>query len=145
MQSGRYRKVPSLADWIVNGMAAIRSISLKNTWREYADALLEFCLPSKSSSAQSLSIIMDTYCNDRIKEVIQRQFGKSDRKTILSSETQLMPKPKDWNAFLYNGENMMELIRFLALYYKAEKFGHKLEMPLIFTGFLRSMILVQWR
>ena len=82
---------------------------------------------------------------DRIKEVIQRQFGKSDRKTILSSETQLMPKPKDWHAFLYNGENMMELIRFLALYYKAEKFGHKLEMPLIFTGLLRSMILVQWR
>ena len=73
------------------------------------------------SSAPSLIIVMDTYGNDRIKEVIQRQRGKSDRKTILSSETQLMPKPKDWNAFLYNGENMMELIRFLALYYKSRK------------------------
>ena len=81
---------------------------------------------------------MDTYGNDTSQEVTQRQRGKSDGKTILSIETQLFPKPKDWNAFLCNGENKMELVRFIALYYKAEKVGHKLTMPLICTGLLRS-------
>ena len=49
------------------GMAAVNSIVSKDTWKEYADEFLKYCMPKDSSRVNSLSIIFDSYKQNSIK------------------------------------------------------------------------------
>ena len=35
---------PINADWIVDGMSTMHSVAVRNTWKEFADAFLAFCI-----------------------------------------------------------------------------------------------------
>ena len=50
------------ASWIIDGMAAIRSIAPKkaNTWADYANYLLQFVTPPDLFSPKAVIILMDT-------------------------------------------------------------------------------------
>ncbi len=52
---------PLRAEWIVDGMAVVRSVPSKYTWGEYAEALLKHCIPNKCTNPQKLIIVMDIY------------------------------------------------------------------------------------
>ena len=127
------KEVPLRADWIVDGMSAVRSIKVKPTWGLFAEAFLEFCTPGRYINPHKLIIVMDTYGENRIKEMIQLMRGKPGRRVHINSHHQAMPNQADWAAFLNNGENKTELIKFLLAYYKKEEVRTKLNMPLIIT------------
>lgn len=126
-------EAPIRAEWIIDGMAAVQSVSPKDTWGEYADSLFRFCLPPKMFNPSRLVIIMDTYGKNRIKSMTQKRRGHAGRKVIITEKGQTMPKSKDWNTFLQSGENKTELIKFLANHYRSDSFRSKLDIPLIFT------------
>ena len=128
-------EAPIRADWnwIVDGMAAVQSVFPKDTWGEFADSLFRFCKPPKCCNPSSLVIVMDTYGKHKIKAMTQKRRGHSERKVLITEKGQSMPKGKDWNTFLQNGDNRTQLIEFLANQYKSDSFRSKLDIPLVFT------------
>ena len=86
---------PINADWIVDGMSAMHSMAARNTWKEFADAFLAFCIPPACTYTKSIAIVMDMYGKNCIKE------------------KQKMPAFNDWGNFLCNGENKTPVISFL--------------------------------
>ena len=53
-------------------MSAMHSVAVRNTWKEFADAFLAFCIPPACTYAKSIVIVMDTYDENHIKEMTQR-------------------------------------------------------------------------
>ena len=121
---------PNRGNWLIDGMAAVKSIPSQMTWGEYADILLKFCLPPRQSKPLRIGIIFDSYSIATRKQLTQRRRGVSDRITHITSPEQSMPKGKDWDSFLQNAENKTELIRFLVHYFKTDSVRSKLKIPL---------------
>ena len=63
------KEVPLRADSIVDGMTAVRSVIVTYLGC-FAEAFLEFCTPSRYTNPYKLIIVMDTYVENRIKEMI---------------------------------------------------------------------------
>ena len=115
-------KPPARAEWLVDGMAAVQAVPPRKTWKEYAESLLNFCMPPATHNPVSVAIIMDTYGERRTKNQTRRkgQSGLQGRRIFITEPGQSMPQGKDWSAFLSSGENKTELIRFLVEYYKSQ-------------------------
>ena len=124
---------PHRGNWLIDGMAAVKSVPAQQTWGEYAEALFKFCLPLSDSKPLHLGIIFDSYNAVTTKELTQRRRGIPGRRTHITSSEQSMPKKKDWDSFLRNSENKTEMIRFLVNYYKTDVVRSKLKIPLIVT------------
>ncbi|XP_068213181.1 uncharacterized protein [Palaemon carinicauda] len=122
---------PDQSIWLVDGMAAVRTLPPQQTWRKYGEELLKFCLPPSSSKPLEVGIIFDSYGTATTKELtqIRRAGGTPGRRVHIKNADQSIPTGKDWNSFLTIGENKSELIKFLASYFKSSK----LEIPLIVT------------
>ena len=123
------------ASWIIDGMAAIRSITLKkaNTWVDYANSLLQFVTPPDSFNPKAVIIVMDTYADGRIKGNTQSTRGDQGRKVCITGGNQLTPTGKDWESFLANGENKTELIHFLSGHYRSKNVYKSLKTSLVIT------------
>ena len=70
------RKVVLTAtDWVYNGMAVVRVMSVKSTWKELSDTFLEVAILQKYLYPASMQTIMDTYDDNQIKEIPQMSRG----------------------------------------------------------------------
>ena len=130
---------PKEDNWLIDGMAAVRSIPSQQTWGEYADTLLKFCWPPIQSKSLQLGIIFDSYTTTTTKELTQRRRGVSGRRTHEKS----MPRGKDWDLFLNNSENKTELIQFLVNYFKTDSVRIKLTIPLTVTEEENTWLITQ--
>ena len=117
--------------WIFDGMAAVRSLQPKSTWKDYAIAFLMFCTPPESAHPKQVIIAMDKYGQKTIKELTQQRRRKVTRHVLISSPLQTMPKSSDWQSFLSSSENKKELIRFLVNYYEKNYKILPLKYPLV--------------
>ena len=124
---------PIRGNWLIDGMAAVRSIPSQQTWGEFTDILVKFCLPPSQSKSKQLGIIFDSYSTATTKQLTQRHRGTSGRRIHIKSPEQSMPGGKDWDLFLHNSENKTEPIQFLVGYYKTNSVRSKLGIPLIVT------------
>ena len=61
------------AEWVTDGMGAARSVMPRNTRAEYAEAYLKFCIPRRMNNPAKLTIVMDTYGDNRINELTQHR------------------------------------------------------------------------
>ena len=55
------KEVPIDADWIYDGIAVVRAMPIKSTWKESADTFLEAVTPQEYLHPASMQIIKDTY------------------------------------------------------------------------------------
>lgn len=124
---------PDRGHWLIDGMAAVKSIPFQQTWGEYADVLMKFCLPPSSSKPLELGIIFDSYSTVTTKELTQNRRGTPGRRIHITGSEQSMPKGKDWDSFLHNSENKTDLTRFLVNQYKSDSVRSRLRFPLIIT------------
>ena len=67
-------------------MAAIRSVSVRKTWKEYADAVLTFFIPPIKTNPNSVIIVMDTYGENQIKEMTQSSRGQEGKRIQITGE-----------------------------------------------------------
>ena len=130
------------AAWLVDGMAAVRSVQPKATWDEYATAYFKFCLPSPSVRAISLGIIFDNYKNDSVKQLTQHRRGNQGRRVFISSKEQTMPRKKYWDYFLRNAENKTSLIEFLVRF--AKENIKMFSIPLLITENQSTWLISNW-
>ena len=102
---------------IFDGMALVRMIKCTGlTYNEFADDLLKFVV-ARSSGSKCIDIVFDVYYKNSIKNAERgnRSSGKLQFKVIVGSS-----KIKQWGAFLSNGNNKAELIRFLMSRWKIQ-------------------------
>lgn len=103
-------QIPTPFSPIFDGMALVRKFkSTGLTYNEFADDLLKYAV-SCSPGAKRVDIVFDVYRENSIKNAERghRSTGVLQFKTILG-----FCKIKQWSAFLSNGNNKTELIRFL--------------------------------
>ena len=46
---------PVRAEWVIDGMGAVRSVTPRNAWAEYAEAYLKFCIPPQTNNPAKLT------------------------------------------------------------------------------------------
>ena len=127
------------AIWLVDGMAAVRSLPHKETWKEYAASFIMFCTPSRDSHPAKLGIIFDCYTRSHIKQLTQLRRGTPGKRVYISSSQQSMPSGKAWQTFLHHPENKTELIHFLVKFMKENR--NLLRIPTIVTENEKSWLL----
>ena len=65
---------------------------IKSTWNELADTFLEAAILHEYLHPASIQIILDTYDDNRIKEMIQASRGISSLRIFISNEELLLRK-----------------------------------------------------
>ncbi len=125
--------------WLVDGMAAVRSLPHKETWKEYAESFIGFCTPSKDSHPAKVGIILNCYTRSHVKQLTQLRRGSLGKSVYISSSLQSIPSGKAWQTFLHNPENKTELIHFLVEFMKENR--NWLRSPTIVTENEKSWLL----
>ncbi|KAG1648069.1 hypothetical protein GQR58_030110 [Nymphon striatum] len=72
----------SKAAWLIDGMAAVRSVKSKPTWGEYAKAYFRFCTPAAADQAHSIAVIFDNYTQETTKQLTQHRRGHSGKRVF---------------------------------------------------------------
>ena len=122
-----------LTDWYIGGMLAVNAVECKETWKDFADAVLSYCTPKDTSNIKRLSIIFDSYDRSSIKQMTQMNRGFSNNRVHITSLKQKMPQGKAWNAFLDNPENKIKLIEMIVKRYSSINIRSKLQFESIVT------------
>ena len=117
-------KYPRDAQWVIDGMAAIRLVPPRSTYEEWFKTLVKPITPPAEARATSLKIIMDTYVELSVKEGTRRQPGdEPGLRTFISGLQQKMPQGDKWLSLLSNGENKTDLIH---LFVNSSKYMKKM-------------------
>lgn len=60
------------SDWFIDGMAAvIIAVKTRDTWKEYANDFLKYCMPKDITKIRKLHIVLDSYRDSSIKQMIR--------------------------------------------------------------------------
>ena len=85
---------PSFARWIYDGMAILRILKPKSTYRELMESLINVITPSSRSCPITIEIVNDIYLQDSIKNQTREKRGSTSVRTHLNSLEQKMLKEK---------------------------------------------------
>ena len=94
-------------------MAAIRSVTPRETYRQYIKALIAYISPPLEVDPRSLSMINDVYLPESTKDCTRSSRGESGVDIQVDGLDQHMPTGSKWNEFLCNGENKTSLIKLI--------------------------------
>ena len=109
---------PKNCAWFVDGMAIVRSLKPKTTYKEYIDALLKYVTPKEDLEPYIVGIINDTYRKVSVKVGMRQDRGEAGPRLHISSPNQHMFQGMRWKEFLHDGENKEELIKTMAKYFQ---------------------------
>eukprot|EP00794_Sanderia_malayensis_P008248 gene8248-9129_t len=126
---------------VVDGLLASSSVG-EIAYLEFVNTRIK-APNNKVTNAQSLAIIFDSYRISTIKQLTQSRRGTPGRRVHITSMEQIMPKGKDWDAFLRNRENKIELVQALVKHYTKENNRAKLKIPLMITEEEKTWIIRQ--
>jgi hypothetical protein len=96
---------PQNARWLIDWMAAMRSIKPKLTYREWLINLLRLVTPRDDLIPIDLEIINDTYYQESVKSCTRSVRGEESRRVHVQGFDQEMLKGNEWLAFFHNIEN----------------------------------------
>ncbi len=125
---------PKRCAWFIDGMAAIRSLKAKTTYKEFIYCLVQFVTPSRELEPNSVGIINDTYIEKSIKEGTRKDRGDKGPRVHFSNVNQRMLQGVQWESFFHNGENKENLISAIADYLQSKEGRSKLRCPVVITS-----------
>ena len=67
--------IKSHCSWFIDGMAAVRAMKSRETYREWLDAFFQFLTPSSDLYPVKIGIINDVYINESVKRFMRRSRG----------------------------------------------------------------------
>eukprot|EP00794_Sanderia_malayensis_P014282 gene14282-15769_t len=123
---------PKNARWLIDGMAAIRSIKAKEIYREWLIALVNFVTPSADASPLSIELINDTYRSISAKNGTRLKRGNTPQRTYIQAIDQKMLQGNSWSSFFNHIENKMDLIRLGSKFFTSEEGRQQLKLSLAF-------------
>eukprot|EP00795_Rhopilema_esculentum_P000988 gene988-biopygen7430 len=124
---------PKDARWLIDGMAAVRSVKAKETYRKWLISLLNFVTPSAAASPLSIEFINDTYRSISAKNGTRFKRGNTRQRTHIQAIDQKMLKGYSWSSFINHIENKKDLIRLASKFFRSEEGRRYSKMPLVFT------------
>ena len=124
---------PTDAVWIIDGMAALRSIKPKGTYAEWFLYVLQCSMPKTDARPQKIAFINDTYRVDSIKAGTRKTRGTSSRRVHLQGFHQKQLQSREWQEFFNNIENKEELIHLATTFFMSEDAKAKIKLPLVIT------------
>ena len=124
---------PQNAVWIVDGMAAVRSLKPKPTYRAWMNSLINFITPEVQVNANEVHIVNDSYFEKSVKNETRRKRGEPGPRVHLEGYDQNMLQGAKWQEFLHRNENKNDLIQLLARFLK-EDGVYNGTIPLVFTS-----------
>ena len=130
---GPFSIPPKNAAWFVDGLAAVRTLKPKKTYREWLKNLLHFREPPADASPRLIGMINDMYLGKSVKKGTRSDRGSSSQKVTLQGFKQHMPQGVRWSEFLHNCENKNELIKLIARFVQSEEGRSWLKYPFIVT------------
>eukprot|EP00794_Sanderia_malayensis_P001642 gene1642-1825_t len=97
---------PENARWLIDGIAAMRCVKARETYKEWLRALLKFSTPPLQSRPLSVEIINNTYRKDSVKSgTRQRRCEESSRSQLpLSKESKTASNPPSQKRARYAAE-----------------------------------------
>ncbi len=95
----------TIARWLIDGMAAIRSIEAKETYREWLIALVNFVTQSSDASPLSMELINDTYRSISAKNGTKLKRGNTAQCTYIQAINLNMLQGNSWSIFFNRVEN----------------------------------------
>lgn len=125
---------PKNCSWFIDGLAAVRSLQPKRTYREWLRSFLQFTKPPKDVEAIQVGLINDTYKADSIKGGTRKERGESGLKVKIDGFDQHMLQGNKWQEFLNSGQNKEELIQLLVKYMETGEGMSQLEHPYLVTA-----------
>ena len=125
---------PKNCSWFIDGLAAVRSLQPKRTYREWLRNFLQFTKPPKDSEAIQVGLVNDTYKADSIKGGTRKERGESGLKVKIDGFDQHMLQGSKWQEFLNSGQNKEELIQLIVKYMETGEGMSQLEHPYIVTA-----------
>eukprot|EP00794_Sanderia_malayensis_P002977 gene2977-3431_t len=126
---------------VVDGLLASSSVG-EMAYLEFVNTRIK-APNNRVTNSQSLAIIFDSYRISTIKQLTQSRRGTPARRVHITSMEQIMPKGKDWDAFLRNMENKIELVQALVKHYTKENNRATLKIPLMITEEEKTWIIRQ--
>ena len=132
-ESGALSNVtPTNCAWFIDGMAAVRSISPKPTYKEFFDSLLVKVTPYISFFPTMVGIINDTYIKRSTKDGTRLERRNPGPRTFIQGISQHMPHGLRWKELLHN--NKTDLIELLTRYMQPYECRSKLPYEFIITA-----------
>ena len=125
---------PQNARWLIDGMAAMRSIKPKPTYREWLINLLRLVTPRDNLIPIDLEIINNTYYQESVKICTRSVRGEESRRVHVQGFDKEMLKGNEWLAFFHNIENKTDLIKMAANFFKSE--DGKKQLSVLFLSYL---------
>ena len=125
---------PKNCSWFIDGLAAVRSLQPKKTYRVWLKSFLQFAKPPRNTDAIQVGLINDTYKADSVKGGTRKDRGESGLRVQIDGFDQHMLQGNKWQEFLNSGENKEELIQLLVKYLGTEEGMAQLEHPYIITA-----------
>eukprot|EP00112_Aurelia_sp_Birch-Aquarium-sp1_P003577 Seg1402.1 transcript_id=Seg1402.1/GoldUCD/mRNA.D3Y31 product="hypothetical protein" protein_id=Seg1402.1/GoldUCD/D3Y31 len=92
--------IPEHCAWFVDGMAAIRSMKPRSTFREFIMSLIQFVTLQKEKPS-CIGIINDTYKDKSLKEGTRQERGAKGPRVHVHSVDQRMLQGMCWEEFLH--------------------------------------------
>ena len=124
---------PENARWLIDGIAAMRCVKARDTYKEWLLALLKFSTPPFQSHPLSVEIINDTYRKESVKSGTRLRRGEESSRIHIQGYDQKMLQGNAWNSVFNNIENKTELVELAANFFQTEEGRKSLSVPLIFT------------
>ncbi len=94
----------------MDGLAAIRSLKPKATYKEWIESPVHFITPPKDCEPIGIGFICDTYPEKSTEGGTPSKRGECGLKVHIDSVHQHMLQGNEWQEFLHNGENKEELV-----------------------------------
>ena len=123
---------PKNARWIIDGMALMRAVKCKKTYKLFFDSLIKFSSPNTAHQPKSIEFVNEIYRSVSAKNGTRGNRGEESRRVTLTGIEQNMLSGKEWLEFFHNIENKEDLISLFATYLKSEDWVSQ-TTPVYFT------------
>ncbi len=110
---------PKNAAWIFDGMAILRSVKPKNTYREWLLQVLKTVTPDKAVHPKKIEVVFDNYSENSTNIGYREKWGTSARRVHLQGVGQKQLQGKEWQEFFKNAVNKEKLINLTVVYYRS--------------------------
>eukprot|EP00794_Sanderia_malayensis_P015391 gene15391-biopygen12814 len=132
-------QLPKNAHWLVDGMAAVRSLKPKETYSEWIKSFITLTTHAKIADARSLGIINDTDKECSIKCGTRQNRGSAGQRVQLEGFKQHMLQGEKWQEFFHSGENKNALISLMSNFLVSEEGRNHLNLPTVVTSEERTI------
>ena len=126
------KSAPKNCSWLIDGMAAVRTVGTKKTYKEWIKALVTFITPLDEVEPIQFGMINDVYIEGSTKNCTRSKRGESGGIVKVEGFEQHMQHGRSWHEFLCNAKNKTELLKLIGRFIKDEM-KNQLSIPFIFT------------